>query len=179
MTSFRIIEAKPWHCGQMARLLRSEHAQAIAMIGVDSHRELRSVFDASSFRRVWLIDNKMAALGGVTGSKLAATGFVWLALSEGARRFPVAVVHEARRQLDEIMSIKRELATTILNGDTAAKRLAIFLGFHVADDGPGAVAHSRQGRIRLSNYLENDPDCRIPIGPSYAIAMGYHHEEAV
>jgi|HubBroStandDraft_4_1064222.scaffolds.fasta_scaffold02149_4 hypothetical protein len=176
MTEFSVILAKPWHCGQMARLLRSEHAQAIAMIGMDSHRELKKIFDVSLFRRVWLIDGALAGLGGVTGSTMSSEGFIWLALSNKARKYPVAVVKEARRQLAEIMEVKRELATTVLNGDTAAKRMAIFLGFHVSDYGPGAPASSREGRCRLSAYLEAEPDVRVPVGASFAIAMGYHRE---
>ena len=179
MTTFQMIEARPYHCGQMVRLLRIEHQQAVAHLGFSLHHELRDRFDSSSFRRAWLIDGKLAALGGVTGGKMNGTGFLWLAISETARRYPVAIVKEARRQLAEIMLVKRELATTILNGDAAARRLAIYLGFHVADDGPGAPAHSRFARRDLDRHLDNDPDIRIPLGSGFAIAMGYHgHEEA-
>jgi hypothetical protein len=118
---FTVIEARPWHCGRMARLLRIEHASAIARLGIDSHRELSSRFGESAFRRAWLIDGELAALGGVTGPQMAAWGFLWLALSERARRYPVAIVKEAKRQLAEIMVVKRELATTILDNDAAAR----------------------------------------------------------
>lgn len=178
MPDFTIIPAKPFHCGQMCRLLRHEHAQAIAMLGIDSHREMRRLFDTSSFTRAWLIDGKMAALGGVVGNLLSPYGFVWLALTEQARRYPLAIIKEARRQLDYIMTTKKELATTVLDGDPAARRLAIFLGFHVAHDGPGQQAYSRSGRRHLARYIESDPDLRIPIGAGYAVALGYHHEEA-
>lgn len=177
MTTFAIIDAKPHHCGQMVRLLRIEHQSAIARLGLNSHRELRERFDQSSFRRSWLIDGKLAALGGVTGAKISGHGFLWLAISERARKYPVAIVKEARRQLAEVMLVKRELATTILNGDDAARRLAVFLGFHVADDGPGAPAYSRFARRDLTRHLDNDPDIRIPIGDGFAIAMGYHGVE--
>lgn len=179
MTTFDIIEARAHHCGQMARLLRIEHQQAVARLGLNSHRELRERFGQSSFRRAWLIDGGLAALGGVTGAKISGHGFLWLAISERARRCPVAIVKEARRQLAEIMIVKRELATTILAGDAAARRLAIYLGFHVADEGPGAPAHSRFARRDLDRHLDADPDIRIPLGAGFAIAMGYHgHEEA-
>lgn len=178
MTDFTIIRAKPQHCGQMCRMLRHEHREAVVRLGIDSHRQLRAMFEASSFRRSWMIDGQLAALGGVTGNSLAVTGFVWLALAENARRYPVAIIKEARRQLDAIMVLKRELATTILNGDEAAKRLAIFLGFHVADDGPGSRAFSRFARRDLARFVATDADSRIPVGDGFAIAMGYHHEEA-
>lgn len=178
MTAFSIIPAKPWHCGQMVRLLRHEHASAIARLGVDSHRELRERFAASAFRRAWLINGQLAALGGVTGAAMAGHGFLWLALSETARRYPVAIVKEARRQLAEIMLVKRELATTILDGDAAAQRLAIFLGFHVAEEGPGAQASSRFARRDLARFVTTAPEVRIPMGQGFAVAMGYHAEAA-
>lgn len=177
MPDFTIIEAKPWHCGQMARALRAEHREVIARIGIDCHKELRTRFNASSFRRAWLIDGQLAALGGVMGTKLAATGFIWLALAGIASRYPIAVTKEARRQIDEIMNTKREVATTILSGDLAARRFAIFLGFHVSHEGLGVPAHARIERRRLSEFVENDVDSRIPIAGGYATVMGYHHED--
>lgn len=174
MIDCTVIEAKAHHCGQMIRLLRHEHSAALARIGINGHRELRAQFDASSFRRAWMINGKLAALGGVVGPLIAETGLVWLTLSEPARRYPLAIIREARRQLDLIMITKREIATTILSHDEAARRLAIFLGFHVADEGRGRAAFTRFGRRDLARFLDNNADCRIPVKGSYVIAMGYH-----
>lgn len=179
MPTFQIIPARPWHCGQMCRLLRSAHREAVTAIGVDAHRELRDRFEASAFRRAWLVDGKLGALGGVMGSPLATAGFIWLALAEDARKYPLAIVKEARRQLDLIMVTKRELATTVLQDDEPAMRLAVFLGFHVDHSPEGGPAVSRQGRRRLVNYIDRYPDCRLQAANGgTVIAMGYHHEEA-
>lgn len=130
---FEIIEGRPWHCGQIARTMRREHREAVACLGIDSHREISQRFEVSAFRRAWLIDGKLAALGGITGSAISGTGFLWLALSESATRYPVAIIKEARRQLDEILTVKNEIVTTILDMDEPARRMAIFLGFHGKD----------------------------------------------
>ena len=58
-------------------------------------------------RKAWLIDGKLSALGGVTGSKMSSTGFVWLALSSAAMKYPIQIVKTARAQLDEIISAAR------------------------------------------------------------------------
>lgn len=174
-----IVDARLHHCGQMSRLLRTEHHGALAKLGINTHRELRARYNESPFRKAWIVDGELAALGGVMGSTLATAGFVWLALSQRATRYPLAIVREARRQLDEIMLVKRELATTIINGDEAAKRLAIFLGFHVSHGGRGDRAFSRFGRRDLASFIETYPDSRIAIGNNFVIAMGYHHEEYV
>jgi hypothetical protein len=160
----------------MCRLLRHEHQEAAMRVGLDAHKEMRALFDMSAFRKAWLADGKLIGLGGVVGTVISPGGFIWLALSEQAKKYPIALVKEARRQLDEIMVTKVELATTIIGGDDAAKRLAVFLGFHVADIGPGMTARSRFGRRDLSRYLDSDPELRIPLGGSYAIRMAYHAE---
>ena len=178
MTDFTIIEAKPHHCGQMARMLRHEHAQAVAMLGMDSHRELRARFDASSFRRAWLADDRLAALGGVTGPILSSMGYVWLAFSESATRYPLAIIKEARRQLAQIATVKRSLATSILDGDETSKRFAVFLGFVPLDQESNHPAISRYGRRELVSRCERNAEARIAVGKGFAVAMGYQGEAA-
>ena len=176
---FEIVEARPWHAGQMARALRREHMEVTARLGVNVHRELLDCFGQSSaFRKAWLIDGKLAALGGVMGTMASATGVLWLAMSDQATRYPIAIVKEARRQLDNLMFTKRELMTTIVFGDEAAKRLAIFLRFHIAHDGIGAPAYSRQSRRLLSTFVETYDERIVAIGNVRAVVMGYHDIEA-
>lgn len=173
---FQIIAAKPYHCGAMVRRLRLEQAQAIARLGVDSHRQLAERFAVSSWRRAWLADGELAALAGVTGSALSAEGFVWLALSDRAARFPHAIMREARRQLDELMATKRLLVTSILDDDLAAKRFAIFLGFTLAAEQHAQPAASRAGRRILAQRAAAEPDSRVELGKGSAVAFAYRGE---
>lgn len=177
MTTFKTVEMKAFHCGAIVKRLRFEHRVALARVGRDAHKELRSTFDESCIRRAWFIDGELAAVGGVTGSAASAMGYAWLALSEKATHYPVAILKEVQRQLAAIMVTKRELALTIIGGDEAAKRLAVFLGFHVEDEGPGAPAFTRMGRRSLARHIDTLPDRRIPIGGGYVIGMGYHAPE--
>ena len=177
MATFEIVEAKPWHAGQMSRRLRHAHREAIELAGADAHRELKNCYEDSIFRRVLLIDGRVEALGGVRGAAIGATGYVWLALSDEAAQHPKALVRLARQQLAEIMAVKRELATTLLDTDPAAIRFAVFLGFHVQDEGPGSRASTRESRRRLSEFLKTCYSHRVKVGDGHAIAVGYHHEE--
>jgi hypothetical protein len=176
MPKFEIIEARPYHCGQIVRRLRTEHRAAI--LGINAHQELRDRFEASGFRRAWLIDGNLCALGGVAGGALSRVGYIWLALSQQALDYPIAIVKEAQRQLAEIMTVKRELATVILPNDKAAMRLAIFLGFHVADEGLGSPAVTRSERLALRRYLESAPELRIEMANRHVVPVGYHYEAA-
>lgn len=174
--TFQIIAAKPYHCGAMVRRLRREQAQAVARLGVDSHRELSERFAASAWRRAWLADGELAALAGVTGSALSAQGFVWLALTDRAARYPLAIVREAKRQLDDLMATRRLLVTSILDGDLAARRFAIFLGFTLAAEEDAQPAASRAGRRILAQRAAAEPESRVDLGQGSAVAFAYRGE---
>jgi hypothetical protein len=148
---FEIVEAKVQHCGQMTRLLRGAHREAVATTGVNMHRELRDRFEESTFRRAWLANGVLIGLGGVTGPVIAQDGIVWLALTEQAVRYPVAMLREARRQIEEIMALKWSLMAVILPDDAASFRFARRLGFAVRPDVPTifeAVAMEYRSRLR-------------------------------
>lgn len=132
MTEFQIVEAREYHCGQIIRRLREEHHAAIAGLGVNAHREIRANFADSAYRRAWLINGRLAALGGVTGPLASSQGFIWLALTAQATRYPLEIVKEARRQIDHILETKRDLVTSLIPGDRTAIRFATFLGFEIA-----------------------------------------------
>ena len=85
---FEVIEAKRFHCGMMTRIMRRSYLTMMAQAGADPHRELRACFDQSAFRKAWMIDGRLAALGGVIGTLASGDGMVWLALSEEATRRP-------------------------------------------------------------------------------------------
>lgn len=131
MPVFSIEEAKAFHCGQMVRVLREEHKSVLVKLGLNAHRQIRTCFDDSAFRRAWFIDGKLAGLGGVTGPMGSSSGMIWLALSQDATAYPKAILKEARKQLSEIMITKRALATTIIAADDTSKRFAERLGFTV------------------------------------------------
>jgi hypothetical protein len=117
--------------------------------GVHAHREIRTNFDASAFRRAWLIDGRLAALFGVTGALLASRGYGWLALTSDATRYPVEIVKETRRQFDQIMLTKREMVTALLPEDKTALRFATKLGFEIETVTP--VPYGR-GRVIAARY---------------------------
>jgi hypothetical protein len=181
MPRFEVVEAQPHHCGQMARKIRHEHKEAILRAcgdGMTLHRHIRETFDASSYRRALLCDGQMIALGGVTGTLSAAHGFIWMAATEDAKRYPKELIHTVRHLLAEIMVVKRELATTVIESDRAARRFAVFLGFHVAHVGDGSPAATRAQRRALLNHLDLDQSKRLPIGKGgeTVIPMGFHLE---
>lgn len=148
MTDFAIIEAREYHCGQIVRRLREDQRASMIGLGVNPHREIRKNFEASAFRRAWLVDGHLGALFGVTGPLIATNGYCWLALSERGEKYPIEVVKETRRQIAAIMRTKRELITTLLPEDKVAFRFATWLGFEVAHTAPIPYGTGRVIAIR-------------------------------
>ena len=124
------IEAKRFHCGRLARLMRYEHAAIIAgHPHIKAHRNIVQFFDQSSAIRAWTIDGELVALAGVTGSRMDASGIAWLVLSEKAQAHPIAVSREALKFMDWLRITKNDITIVILADDKKAIQFAYFLDF--------------------------------------------------
>ncbi len=152
---FSIIEAKPYHCGQMARRFRPEHGAEVVKLGVSAHHELRKRFAESWFRRSWMIEGELVALGGVTGTPLSASGMVWLAMTPRATQYPQHAAKEARRQIVGLMEMKHELWTWLVPGDLPCTRFATLLGFTPTDTVLG-VGHVGAGYWVIRRSASSD-----------------------
>lgn len=143
MTVFQIIEAREYHCGQIIRRLRAEHREALVGFGVHAHGEIRKNFDMSAFRRAWLIDGRLGAVFGITGSVMASQGYGWLAISEEGTKYPIEIAKETRRQFAAIMTTKHDVITTLLPEDKTALRYAHWIGFEQMHTTPVPFGNGR------------------------------------
>ena len=125
-----VVDAKPWHCGQMVRQLRAEDRDGTLACGVNAHRELRQRLDGSAFARAVLIDGRLAALGGLVGTVLAHESWIWLVIAPWAiRRNARALGRLAVIYVRGFMQLRHGLYATVFPGDIKAMRLVEFLGF--------------------------------------------------
>lgn len=138
MPQFSLIEAKAHHCGMLARRLRGDHRDAMVALGyADAHRHLRAAFVASpTFRKSWFIDGRIGGMGGIIGSAMSTTGFVWCAVTNEAIRYPIAIVKVCQANLAEALITKRTLVASTLWGDDTAVRFAQSLGFTLTEESP-------------------------------------------
>jgi hypothetical protein len=166
-------EAKPWHCGQALRAMRPAHRRALEKLGAHQHQELRTIFNASTIRKVCFFDGKLAAVGGVTGSLASNMGYVWLVLTETALQYPIETFRRARLELAVIMETQFELATTVVAEDPAAVRFALALGFHTRDE------EIEKNRKALAARIIADETLRLSLGNGFVIPLGYHASERV
>lgn len=176
MAEFQIIEARRHHCGMMARAMRSDMREAMSRTGEHPHRELRECLDQSAFARAWLIDGRLAGLGGMFGTISNAAGMIWLALTDEAMRHPIAVAREARRQIDGLMETKRLLQICVMEGDEPALRLALFLGFEFV--GWSSPTGSKSFRKLLARATPQMGLPTVRVGHTIMVPMEYRQEAA-
>lgn len=129
-----IVEARPYHCGQIARLLRPAQNIGARARGADTHREISARFGASAYRRACFFDQRLAAVGGVMGTEVESGGLVWLAVAQWATRQPRMLMRAAAAALSDLGRTKRKLGTFILIEDAPSFRFAQHLGFKVRRD---------------------------------------------
>jgi hypothetical protein len=168
-----ITDAKLRHCGQIARLLRVEHAYELMRREVPIHRELRVMFNQSFYKRAAFVDGHLCAVWGAEGSMMSSTANVWLALSQYAVKFPITVLRVARRELQHLGRFKPEIITTVIPQDEAAHRLVAFLGFESPDGFGGGPARDRSARGNMLRYIRSNPDLLVPAGPTKQIGLIY------
>ena len=166
-----ITEAKLQHCGQITRLLRVEHAAMLLRMGVPIHRELRDSFHRSYYRRAAFVDGHLVAVWGCEGSLISSTGLLWLAMSQYAVKFPMAVLRYAKREIEHLGKTKTELVTTLLPDDEPAHRLAVFLGFEAPDGFGGGRARDRRFRNNLMNYWRSNPELLMESGGAAQVGV--------
>lgn len=179
MTTFEVVEAKRFHVWLVASALRTAHAAALREIGSDPRESLVAAYRSSTFRRSWLIDGEVAAIGGVEGSVLSPAGRIWVAFTDRAVAHPVALVREARKQIAEIMSVKTHIESIVFVNDPAAWRLASFLGFHLKRRPgiPSVADLTMMKRDGLNETLQSEFCAKFPSGAA-GVFVGYQLEAA-
>jgi hypothetical protein len=113
--------------------MRGDHLDALCVLGLDPLHEAVVAFDQTPHPIAWLIDDQLAAMGGVAAAPwLSPHGICWMMVSESATRFPRALVTEVRRQLDAAQELYPLIVAPLCPADRKSLRFAAHLGFAVA-----------------------------------------------
>jgi len=103
MTSrVRIVPAEIGHVYRMAANLRPEDAAEAVRFDQEPRWALRQFFRYSLIVRTAFVDGKIAAMWGLKADLLSDTGHLWLITTPAARRMPVTLIRQARREVAEI-----------------------------------------------------------------------------
>ena len=148
MARYEMTECRRWHCGQMARRMRRADREAMLAVGCDPHREIVHRFQESAYRRAWLVDGELGAVGGVSGTLAASDGYIWMVVAESATRHALALARMTLGQLATVSLTFRSVVSLMMAADERAIEFARFLGFCVVDGGPAwGVVMRYQGSV--------------------------------
>jgi hypothetical protein len=132
MTSFSTTVANRASCSEIACAMRGDHLDALCVLGLDPLHEAVVAFDQTPHPIAWLIDDKLAAMGGVAAAPwLSPHGICWMVVSESATRFARALLTEVRRQLDAAQELYPLIVAPLCPADKKSLRFAAHLGFAV------------------------------------------------
>jgi hypothetical protein len=131
MPRLEIIPAQQTHCAEIAQSMRREQETALLTCGFDPLTEIMRAFEESLEPKAAFINGSLAAVFGVASPSLSPVGALWFILTEHAMRCPLAVVKEARRQIDIAHRRYPQLITTLPPGDGRARAFAERLGFRI------------------------------------------------
>lgn len=168
--TYSIIPASVRHIRPMSATMRTAGSMAVQAFGFEPRAALRRAFVASFYCRTALVEGRPVAMWGLAGTLLSDSAYAWLVLSREVTRMPIAVVREARAELQRAARAHGDIATTVLPDDKASIRFALHLGFKPSD---GETLDEPEGDFMT------DPRYRIPMGESYAVRLGLAPMEGV
>lgn len=128
MSFYEVVPASVLHVKPLCTNLRPVACSTLRAFGLDARESLRRAFASSNECWTVLWKDKPEAMWGVQGALLSDHVQVWVALSETAVRFPLAIVRKARAEMQRL-SEQRILYATVFHGDERARLFARSIGF--------------------------------------------------
>lgn len=135
--SYWVVPAVSEHVHPLAQSLRALDVAEVTGTGNRVHRALWRGLRNSVFAETAFVDGEIAAMWGLAVgyspgvSLLSDVGRPWLLTTAAVEKVPFAVVREARRATDRMLTIKPRLENAVLASYTAAIRMLGLIGFTV------------------------------------------------
>lgn len=101
--------------------------------GVAPRRFIRRLLYKSCYARTGMIDGVPVAMWGLLGTILSQSGEAWLSITPEGRHRPFIIAAVARAEAALLLTMKNELRSIVLIGDTRAERFLRFLGFEIGE----------------------------------------------
>src|ERR1700730_13050515 len=121
---YTIIDAEPSHLDLLHARLRALDCLELMACGNSARAHLQRCFDLTIMRKTAFVEGEIAACWGLhPGSLLSNTGHPWFLTTATIERVPIALVKEARRQIEGMLEVRPRLENYVLASYTGAVRL--------------------------------------------------------
>ena len=126
-----VVDCLPVHIREISTRLRALDAAEIQAAGMEPKAALWRSWKRSHYRRAFLVNGMVGAVGGCKGKLLDAVGEPWLLTSPEVEGAKLSFVKEARRELNSVLSVHSVLRNYVMARYTRAIGLLGFLGFAI------------------------------------------------
>lgn len=138
---YAVVPGSILHVKPLSRTLRPAACMTLQAFGLDPRRSLRRAFAGSRYTRTAIVGGGPIAMWGIQGPALSDSAIAWLALSDQAAKWPLAIVRCARQELAQMRQRVDKIYATVLYGDERAMLFAKTLGFQACEgDVPDGMA---------------------------------------
>lgn len=131
-----IVPALPEHCDLLAANLRHGDRAEVQAAGLSRYRAVGHAFRNGVMCRTAFVDGDIAAMWGLGGGLLSATGTPWLLTTAAAERVPFAYVRIGRAQVAAMLALRPVLVNYVAANYDRAIRFLELLGFTLDDPAP-------------------------------------------
>lgn len=131
------------HIYELARNLREGDRMECAALGYSPQEIIRKSFYAAMIRRTVLIDGKVGASWGLSGTLLGEVGCVWLLTTPEVEKHYFKMVYLYANQVREMLAMYPRLENYCLASYTKSLRLLKIVGFTVEDP----IPYGRNGEL--------------------------------
>lgn len=135
--NIEIVTATLDHVHDLGHNMNSEDIEELKAIGLKPHRALWRSWKMSMVRKALIVDGDVAAIWGVVGGILGASGAIWLLTGPKVRQLsPIMVARLYRNEVRELLETYQVIENLVDSRYIGAIRLLKIAGFSFDDPIP-------------------------------------------
>lgn len=132
-----IVTATLAHVQELGKNMNAEDIAELKALGMKPHRALWRSWKVSMVRKALIVDGEVAAIWGVVGGILGASGAVWLLTGPKLREMqPITVARIYRNEVIELLETYQVIENLVDCGYIGAIRMLKIAGFSFDDPMP-------------------------------------------
>lgn len=133
MTSnIAIVNTCPYHLRELAEAMSADSKEVASGLGYTPLKALWYSYRNSLYCKTGLIEEKVAAIWGLSGAMLAETGRPWLILSPEVKKHPLRIAFIYRKELNNMLKLFSILEEFVPEDNEDSIRMLELMGFKVS-----------------------------------------------
>lgn len=127
-----IVDTVPYHLRDMAVAMQQESAAVAERMGMTPLKALWTSYRNALYCKSAFIDDKIAAIWGISGSILAETGRPFLIMTPEVEKYPMRVCFRYRKELNNMLKLFPILEEYVSTNNDKSIRLLELMQFKIS-----------------------------------------------